>query len=222
MFKNILQIKTVFIFCSVFVFSSSISFADNYPPDFSELSAKLSPAVVNISTTQTIDPVAPGVPKFPPGSPFEDFFNDFFEKREGQRPPRERKPQQAMGSGFIIDSSGLIVTNNHVIEDAISINVILSDNRSFTAKLIGKDEKTDLALLKINAEEDLPFVTWGDSDTAKVGNWVLAIGNPFGLVNTVTAGIISARGRDISAGPFDDFIQTDASINRGNSNYLSI
>jgi serine protease Do len=122
-----------------------------------------------------------------------------------------------MGSGFIIDPSGLIVTNNHVIEDAVSINVILSDNRSFTAKLIGRDKKTDLALLKIETEEDLPFVQWGDSDTAKVGNWVLAIGNPFGLVNTVTAGIISARGRDISAGPFDDFIQTDASINRGNS-----
>ena len=122
-----------------------------------------------------------------------------------------------MGSGFIIDCCGLIVTNNHVIEDAISINVILTDGRSFTAKLIGKDKKTDFALLKIEAEDALPFVKWGDSDTAKVGNWVLAIGNPFGLVNTVTAGIISARGRDISAGPFDDFIQTDASINRGNS-----
>jgi len=145
------------------------------------------------------------------------FLTTFFEKRGGQKPPRDRKPQQAMGSGFIIDPSGLIVTNNHVIEDAVSINVILSDNRSFTAKLIGRDKKTDLALLKIDTEEDLPFVQWGDSDTAKVGNWVLAIGNPFGLVNTVTAGIISARGRDISAGPFDDFIQTDASINRGNS-----
>ena len=163
------------------------------------------------------DPTAPGAPKFPPGSPFEDFFNDFFEKRGEKRAPRERKPQQAMGSGFIIDSSGLIVTNNHVIEDATSINVILTDNRTFTATLIGKDKKTDLALLKIDTEDDLPFVKWGDSDTAKVGNWVLAIGNPFGLVNTVTAGIISARGRDISAGPFDDFIQTDASINRGNS-----
>jgi serine protease Do len=217
MFKNILQLKAVFILFSVFIFSSSISFADSYPPDFSELSARLSPAVVNISTTMTVDPVAPGAPKFPPGSPFEDFFNDFFEKRGGQRPPRERKPQQAMGSGFIIDSSGLIVTNHHVIENATSINVILSDNRSFTASLIGKDNKTDLALLKIDADGELPFVEWGDSNTAKVGNWVLAIGNPFGLVNTVTAGIISARGRDISAGPFDDFIQTDASINRGNS-----
>ena len=217
MFKILLVIKTIFISFALVIISNSISFSDNYPPDFSDLSARLSPSVVNISTIMSVDPIAPGAPKFPPGSPFEDFFNDFFEKRGGQRPPRERKPQQAMGSGFIIDPSGLIVTNNHVIEDAVTINVILSDNRSFTAKLIGKDKKTDLALLKIDVEEDLPFVTWGDSDTAKVGNWVLAIGNPFGLVNTVTAGIISARGRDISAGPFDDFIQTDASINRGNS-----
>ncbi|MBH87555.1 MAG: serine protease [Pelagibacterales bacterium] len=206
-------LSTLFL---VLVFSYS-SLADSYPPDFSDLSARLSPAVVSISTTMSVEPNAPGAPKFPPGSPFEDFFNDFFEKRGGQRPPRERRPQQAMGSGFIIDSSGLIVTNNHVIEDAISINVILTDNRSFKAKLVGKDKKTDLALLKIDVENSLPTVEWGDSDTAKVGNWVLAIGNPFGLVNTVTAGIISARGRDISAGPFDDFIQTDASINRGNS-----
>ena len=217
MFKILLVIKTIFISFALVIISNSISFSDSYPPDFSDLSARLSPSVVNISTIMSVDPIAPGAPKFPPGSPFEDFFNDFFEKRGGQRPPRERKPQQAMGSGFIIDPSGLIVTNNHVIDDAVTINVILSDNRSFTARLIGKDKKTDLALLKIDVEEDLPFVTWGDSDTAKVGNWVLAIGNPFGLVNTVTAGIISARGRDISAGPFDDFIQTDASINRGNS-----
>lgn len=217
MLKYLIKTK-VFLLTSFLVLAYSCNtFADSYPPDFSELSAKLSPAVVSISTTMSLEPNAPGAPKFPPGSPFEDFFNDFFEKRGGQRPPRERKPQQAMGSGFIIDGSGLIVTNNHVIEDAISINVILTDNRSFKAKLIGKDKKTDLALLKIDAEDSLPTVKWGDSDTAKVGNWVLAIGNPFGLVNTVTAGIISARGRDISAGPFDDFIQTDASINRGNS-----
>ena len=217
MFKNFFKFKAILISCFlVIAFSYNVS-ADSYPPDFSEVSARLSPAVVSISTTMSLEPNAPGAPKFPPGSPFEDFFNDFFEKREGQRPPRERRPQQAMGSGFIIDESGLIVTNNHVIEDAISINVILTDNRSFKAELIGKDKKTDLALLKIDTEDKLPTVSWGDSDTAKVGNWVLAIGNPFGLVNTVTAGIISARGRDISAGPFDDFIQTDASINRGNS-----
>ena len=217
MFKNLLIIKKISILITFAFLFSAASLADSYPPDFSELSSRLSPAVVSISTIMSSVPNAPGAPKFPPGSPFEDFFNDFFEKRGEKRAPRERKPQQAMGSGFIIDSSGLIVTNNHVIENATSINVILTDNRTFTATLIGKDKKTDLALLKIETEDDLPFVKWGDSDTAKVGNWVLAIGNPFGLVNTVTAGIISARGRDISAGPFDDFIQTDASINRGNS-----
>jgi serine protease Do len=217
MFKNLLMIKKISIFITFVFLFSSLSLAESYPPDFSELSARLSPAVVSISTIMSSEPNAPGAPKFPPGSPFEDFFNDFFEKRGDKRPPREKQPKQAMGSGFIIESSGLIVTNNHVIEDATSINVILTDGRTFTAELIGKDKKTDLALLKIETDEELPFVIWGDSDTAKVGNWVLAIGNPFGLVNTVTAGIISARGRDISAGPFDDFIQTDASINRGNS-----
>ena len=217
MFKNLLMVKKISIFITFVFLFSTFSLADSYPPDFSELSSRLSPAVVSISTIMSSEPNAPGAPKFPPGSPFEDFFNDFFEKRGDKRPPREKQPKQAMGSGFIIESSGLIVTNNHVIEDATSINVILTDGRTFTAKLIGKDKKTDLALLKIETDEELPFVKWGDSDTAKVGNWVLAIGNPFGLVNTVTAGIISARGRDISAGPFDDFIQTDASINRGNS-----
>ena len=214
---NLSCLRVFLTSCILVTAFSFNSFADSYPPDFSELSARLSPAVVSISTTMSLEPAAPGAPKFPPGPPFEDFFNDFFEKRGGQRPHRESRPQQAMGSVFIIDETGLIVTNNHVIEDAVSINVILTDNRTFQAGLIGKDKKTDLALLKIETEDKLPTVSWGDSDTAKVGNWVLAIGNPFGLVNTVTAGIISARGRDISAGPFDDFIQTDASINRGNS-----
>ena len=201
------------------IFSFSIpSYSDSYPPDFSDLAAKLSPSVVNISTILTSEPNAQGTPQFPPGSPFEEFFRDFFERRGEQvPPPQRRRPQQAMGSGFIISPEGLIVTNNHVIEGAKTINVILSDSRSFKASIIGKDKKTDLALLKIETGELLPSVQWGDSDSAKVGNWVLAIGNPFGLVNTVTAGIISARARDISAGPFDDFIQTDASINRGNS-----
>ncbi|PPR31530.1 MAG: Periplasmic pH-dependent serine endoprotease DegQ [Alphaproteobacteria bacterium MarineAlpha9_Bin2] len=213
--KSVNAIGSIFIFV-VFLFVSP-SYSDNYPPDFSDLAAALSPSVVNISTTLSAQPNAPGIPQFPPGSPFEDFFRDFFEKRGGERPRRESRPQQAMGSGFIIGSEGLIVTNNHVIEGAINITVILHDNRSFKASIIGKDKKTDLALLKIEVDDELPAIEWGDSDNAKVGNWVLAIGNPFGLVNTVTAGIISARARDINAGPFDDFIQTDAPINRGNS-----
>ena len=206
------------IFSTIFIlFSHSYAYADSYPPDFSDLAAKLSPSVVSISITMSTEPNAPGAPQFPPGSPFEDFFNEFFERRGAPPSERQQQPQQAMGSGFIIDSSGLIDTNNHVIDKATSINVILTDNRTFKAEVIGKDQKTDLALIKIEADEDLPTVSWGDSNSAKVGNWVLAIGNPFGLVNTVTAGIISARARDISVGPFDDFIQTDASINRGNS-----
>ncbi|MAU29371.1 MAG: serine protease, partial [Pelagibacterales bacterium] len=146
---NLSCLRVFLTSCILVTAFSFNSFADSYPPDFSELSARLSPAVVSISTTMSLEPAAPGAPKFPPGSPFEDFFNDFFEKRGGQRPPRERRPQQAMGSGFIIDETGLIVTNNHVIEDAVSINVILTDNRTFKAELIGKDKKTDLALLKI-------------------------------------------------------------------------
>jgi len=214
------MVKIIFrslIVSFVFIINFSLCSADTYPPDFSELAAKLSPSVVSISITMSNDPIAPGAPQFPPGSPFEDFFKDFFEKRGVPPRDRQQQPQQAMGSGFIIDPSGLIVTNNHVIEKAVSINVILTDSRSFKATLIGRDQKTDLALIKIDVEEELPIVTWGDSNKAKVGNWVLAIGNPFGLVNTVTAGIISARARDISVGPFDDFIQTDAAINRGNS-----
>ena len=136
------RINTLFIAIILIIGTQSKSFAQNPPSSFADLAEKLMPSVVNISTTTMVKTQTNPFPfQFPPGSPFEDFFNDFFEKREGQRPPRERRPQQAMGSGFIIDESGLIVTNNHVIEDAISINVILTDNRSFKAELIGKDKK---------------------------------------------------------------------------------
>ncbi len=187
------------------------------PDSFADLAEKLLPAVVNISTTQTVKPErGPDMPQFPPGSPFEEFFKDFFDKqgRSNGGPPRRAT---SLGSGFIIDSSGLVVTNNHVIADADEINVILHDESAFKAEVVGRDAKTDLALLRIKANKKLSAVSFGDSDGVRVGDWVLAIGNPFGLGGTVTAGIISARARDIHAGPYDDFLQTDASINRGNS-----
>ena len=195
-------------------------------PDFSELAEELIPSVVSVSVMIAANdtesqPRSPQAPQFPPGSPFEDFFKDFFERRgappRGMPPPRQKRNQSAMGSGFIIDKKGLIVTNNHVIANASSITVILHDGTSLQAKLLGSDAKTDLALLKVETKIKLKTVKWGNSDEIKVGNWAMAIGNPFGLVNTVTVGIVSARARDINAGPFDDFIQTDASINRGNS-----
>ena len=177
---------------------------------FSELAA-LTPSVVNISTTMVVDGQGNNFPTFPEGSPFEDFLEEFRD-RGGQR------RSQALGSGFIVDKSGIIVTNNHVIESADEIRVTLSNDKTFDAELLGRDPKTDIAVLKINPEgEPLTAVSFGDSDTLDVGDWVVAIGNPFGLGGTVTAGIVSARGRDIGSGPYDDFIQTDASINRGNS-----
>ena len=192
------------------------------PEDFADLADRLVPAVVNISTTQEVRGLGSGqapMPQFPPGSPFEEFFRDFFDRRgdEQQPSPQPRPRTTSLGSGFIVDASGYIVTNNHVIADAQEITVTLHDDSSYAAELVGHDPKTDVAVLKVVADKPLPAVQWGDSDSVKVGQWVVAIGNPFGLGNTVTAGIISARARDINAGPFDDFLQTDASINRGNS-----
>ncbi|MBM3517164.1 MAG: trypsin-like serine protease, partial [Alphaproteobacteria bacterium] len=185
------------------------------PDSFADLAERLSPAVVNISTTQSVR-TAPEMPQFPPGSPFEELFKEFFDRqREGGAVPQRRVT--SLGSGFVIDPSGLIVTNHHVIAEADEIAVILSDDTTLEAKVLGRDERTDLAVLKVEPTQPLPAVGWGDSDAARVGDWVLAVGNPFGLGGTVTAGIISARNRDIHAGPYDDFIQTDAPINRGNS-----
>ncbi len=187
------------------------------PESFADTVEKLLPAVVNISTTTTAKAQqrAPEMPQLPPGSPFEQFFKDFMERRgQPDAPPRKLT---SLGSGFIIDPAGYVVTNNHVIEDADEITVTMNDDRTYTAKLVGRDSKTDLALLKIDAGRPLPFVNWGDSSAMRIGDWVVAIGNPFGLGGTVTAGIVSARGRDIHSGPYDDFIQTDAPINKGNS-----
>jgi serine protease Do len=189
------------------------------PDSFADLAAKLLPAVVNISsTTDVTSDAPPDVPQFPPGSPFQQFFNDFMNRHRppGGPPPNERR-MQSLGSGFIVDPSGLIVTNNHVIEGADQITVTLQDNTSLKATVVARDTVGDLALLKVKAEKPLPSVQFGDSRTMRIGDWVLAIGNPFGLGGSVTAGIISARGRDIHEGPYDDFIQTDAPINRGNS-----
>ncbi len=191
------------------------------PESFADLAEKLMPAVVNISTSQNV-PERPNVPRnFPQGSPFDDMFRDFFERfgapQDGSPRMGPGRKVQSLGSGFIIDASGYVVTNNHVIEEADEIEVIMQDGTSLKAELVGRDPKTDIAVLKVSADEDLPFVRFGDSNDLRVGDWVLAIGNPFGLGGSVSAGIVSARHRRINAGPYDDFIQTDAAINRGNS-----
>jgi serine protease Do len=188
------------------------------PESFADLAEKLVPSVVNVSTSQAIAEKAnPDAPQLPPGSPFEEFFRDFFGERGGRGGNAPAPRTQSLGSGFIIDSSGLVVTNNHVVADADEITVTLQDDTMLKAEIVGRDAVTDLALLKVETKQKLSAVSWGDSNKTRVGDWVLAIGNPFGLGGTVTSGIVSARARDIHAGPYDDFLQTDASINRGNS-----
>ena len=189
--------------------------AKTAPESFADLASRLLPSVVNISTTQTLEGRG-GVemPQLPPGSPFEDFFREFFERN---RPQQRQRKVTSLGSGFIVDASGYIVTNNHVIKDADEITVALHDGTRLEAEVVGRDPKTDMAVLKVKPTGKLTAVRFGDSDKARVGDWVVAIGNPFGLGGSVTAGIISARNRDINSGPYDDYIQTDASINRGNS-----
>jgi len=191
---------------------------DSAPSSFADLAEKLLPAVVNISSTQKItaqNDEGPDMPQFPPGSPFEEFFQQFMDRNSNGMPA---VPVSSLGSGFVIDGDkGLIVTNNHVVKDAENVRVTFHDDSTMDAEIVGRDEKMDLAILKVKTDKKLPSVSFGPSDPVRVGDWVLAIGNPFGLGGTVTAGIVSARQRDIQAGPYDDFIQTDASINRGNS-----
>ena len=184
------------------------------PDSFADLAERLLPSVVNIQTSQRASQQAEG-PRFqlPPGSPLEEFF-DRFNRPDEDRPQRRTT---SLGSGFIVDPDGYIVTNRHVINGADEIFVVLFDDQRYDAELVGDDEKTDLALLKIDTDRPLPAVGWGASEKSRVRDWVVAIGNPLGLGGTVTAGIISARGRDIRSGPYDDYIQTDAPINRGNS-----
>ena len=192
---------------------------------FADLVERVAPAVVNISTSHeprggsggeesSPSPEFP-FPQMPPGSEFEDYFREFFNRREQER--QLPRPSLSLGSGFIVDPTGYVVTNNHVIGDADKVEVVLRDETTYEAEVIGIDSKTDLALLKIERDKPFPFVQFGDSDTVRVGDWVIAIGNPFGLGSSVSAGIISARGRDIRSGPYDDFLQVDAPINRGNS-----
>ena len=182
-------------------------------PDFATLAKRVGPSVVNVSTTQVRKAAADVPSPFDGDDPMSQFWQRFF----GGRIPRGSQRQMGLGSGFIIDRNGTILTNYHVVDGAQKISVTLSDGKSYDAKVLGKDEKTDIAVIKIDAGQDLPAVTLGDSDRLDVGEWVMAIGNPFGLDHTVTSGIVSAKGRQIGAGPYDNFIQTDASINPGNS-----
>ena len=196
---------------------------------FAPLVKQVLPAVVNISVTEksAATSLADRMPESFRGAPFEDYLRRFFDehggRRFGSRPFSEDPGDEggakriALGSGFIIDPSGLIVTNNHVVGEAAKVEIVLQDNTRYPAQIVGRDPRTDIAVLKIKAEKPLPYVAFGDSGAAQVGDWVVAVGNPFGLGGSVTTGIISARGRDIHAGQFDDFLQIDAPINRGNS-----
>src|SRR5258707_7514341 len=203
-------------------------------PSLSPIIQKVMPAVVSVSVTMRGDAAMSGDDEETghdnqsdngngpgpncPQSRFDQLLNRFFEQQgRGGMPQPQTGKRVALGSGFIIDPQGYIVTNNHVAGEAGTVTVSFQDDTKHPAKIVGRDAMTDLALLKIDTDKPLPFVTWGDSDAAKIGDWILAIGNPFGLGGTVTTGIISARGRDIHAGPFDDFLQLDAAINRGNS-----
>ena len=200
-----------FFLLFVFLFGfESVSISKNTPSSFADLSEKLMPSVVNISTTTVIKTQTNPFPfQFPPGSPFEDMFKEF-------GTPQERQ-SSALGSGFIIDKKGIVVTNNHVIQDAKDIIVRVNGDKEFKAKVIGSDPLSDIALLQLETKEEFIPVKFGDSDKARIGDWVIAIGNPFGLGGTVTSGIISARNRSIGLSRYEDYIQTDASINSGNS-----
>ncbi|WP_441966886.1 DegQ family serine endoprotease [Microvirga sp. 2MCAF38] len=196
--------------------------ARSAPESFADLAEEVTGAVVNISASTTVETKNRTLPQLPPGTPFEDLFEEFFNRRgqgqgQGDNAPQRPRKSNSLGSGFVIDPSGIVVTNNHVIGDANDISVIFSDGTRLKAEIIGKDSKVDLAVLKVKTDKPLKAVKFGDSDALRPGDWVLAIGNPFGLGGTVTAGIVSARGRNIDSGPYDNYIQTDAAINKGNS-----
>ena len=204
------NLKTNFFAIVFILFFNVNSFSQSIPSSFADLAEKLMPSVVNISTTQTVTTTTNPFPfQFPPGSPFEDMFKEF-------GTPQERQ-STALGSGFIINEKGIVVTNNHVIQDAEDIIVRVNGDKEFKAKVIGADPLSDIAVLQLETKEKFIPVKFGNSDQARIGDWVIAIGNPFGLGGTVTSGIISARNRSIGLSRYEDFIQTDASINSGNS-----
>ena len=204
------KLRTLVLSLIVLLSFETVSFSKNAPASFADLAEKLMPSVVNISTTTIVTTQTNPFPfQFPPGSPFEDMFKEF-------GTPQERK-SSALGSGFIIDEKGIVVTNNHVIKDAEDIIIRVNGNKEYKAKVIGSDPLSDIAVLQLDTEEKFKPVKFGDSDKARIGDWVIAIGNPFGLGGTVTSGIISARNRSIGLTRYEDYIQTDASINSGNS-----
>ena len=204
------KFKLFFVSLIIYLNLQTHSFSQNTPGSFADLAEKLMPSVVNISTTTIIKTQSNPFPfQFPPGSPFEDMFKEF-------GTPQERK-SSALGSGFIIDEKGIVVTNNHVIQDAEDIIIRVNGDKEFKAKVIGADPLSDIAILQLETKEKFIPVKFGNSDKARIGDWVIAIGNPFGLGGTVTSGIISARNRSIGLSRYEDYIQTDASINSGNS-----
>jgi len=216
---NLIRMKNfIFLTIAYFLLVPSL-LARSAPESFADLVEVLVPSVVSIASKTIIEEkeqYTQPMPQFPEGSPFDEFFKDFFNKEQRQSP--SRRPMYGLGSGFIIDSSGIVVTNNHVIEGADEITIIMHDQEEYKAELLGRDPKADLAVLKFDpGEKNIDIISWGNSDETRVGDWTIAIGNPLGLGGTVTAGIVSAISRDIGNGPYVKFIQTDASINRGNS-----
>ncbi|GGH27295.1 serine protease [Alsobacter metallidurans] len=201
----------------------SLAFARSAPESFADLAEQVTDAVVNISAATTVtEQRSVPTPQLPPGSPFQEFFDDFFNQRgqngeQGPGTPRPQRRSNSLGSGFVIDASGLVITNNHVIGDANDVTVIFTDGRKLKAEVVGKDAKVDLAVLRVKSDKPLKAVKFGDSDKSRIGDWVIAIGNPFGLGGSVSAGIVSARNRDISDQSYGHYIQTDAAINKGNS-----
>lgn len=205
---------TASVCCALALAVATPAQAQETPPSFAPVAKDLLPAVVNIATKKTPDKTTAQTPfgQLPPGHPLREFFEQFGESQD--QAPRQMR---SLGSGFIVDEQGYVVTNHHVVRKADKVTVVLDDDTRLDAKVVGSDPKTDLTVLKVDTERDLPEVDWGMSEKMQIGDWVLAIGNPFGLGGTVTAGIVSARGRDINAGPYSRFIQTDTAINRGNS-----